>query len=487
MSLTKIVKILLKMRIFELIHIDSVYSYWPCAKTMELIATGEEYWLMLDGMDWWIRLLVGLSFSVIMGTLVQIIANGPIKKLISKSDTSYDDALFELATPIINAGVILFGIWLTIMWVFEDTSTNTMMMSTLIIVILLFMVGRFLSQSVEIFVPVGLENLNKRAGIDLEGVESLLLTVLKIAIWAAAAMVILSQLNIDITGFLASATIISLVVGMALQETASNLVSGLLMMMDKPFEQGDKVTVMGITGKVVDVGIMSTKIKTGFDHLVVIPNKTISGKEVINFARGGPSDSPKRVNLRLDIEVGYDEQPAHVKQMLLAITRKCDYVVDEPEATALFMNMLGSSLQFRLNCWVRDYADEWVARDWLLTNILQECNDQGIDIPYPHMQLKYDPASVAEQKAAEEATESESRAEEKKRAQDIARKKDKKESDTRMKERKKMRDRIDELQQLLDSGEKDDDEEQDESRLLMIAEITELELKLNEGGGDADD
>ena len=173
--------------------------------------------------------------------------------------------------------------------------------------------------------------------------------------------------------------------------------------------------------------------------------------------------------------------------MLLAITRKCDYVVDEPEATALFMNMLGSSLQFRLNCWVRDYADEWVARDWLLTNILQECNDQGIDIPYPHMQLKYDPASVAEQKAAEEATESESRAEEKKRAQDIARKKDKKESDTRMKERKKMRDRIDELQQLLDSGEKDDDEEQDESRLLMIAEITELELKLNEGGGDADD
>ena len=458
---------------------------------MDIIATGQEYWEILDAMDWWIRLIVGLSCSVIAGALVQIIAKGPVMKLISKSDNKYDDAIFVLATPLINAGIILFGFWLTINWVFDDTSTNSMLMSTFIIIILLFMIGRFLSQGVEMFVPVGLQNLNKRAGVDLEGVESLLMAALKVAIWAGAAMVIMAQLNIDITGFLASATIISLVVGMALQETASNLVSGLLMMMDKPFEQGDKVTVMGITGKVVDVGIMSTKIKTGFDHLVVIPNKTISGKEVVNFARGGSSDAPKRVNLRLDIEVGYDEQPAHVKQMLLAITRKCDYVVDDPEPTALFMNMLGSSLQFRLNCWVRDYADEWVARDWLLTNILQECIDQGIDIPYPHMQLKYDPASVAEQKAAEEASESESRAAEKKRAQEVARKKDKKETDARMKERKKMRDRIDELQQLLESTEKTDEDELSEddaeSRLSIIAEITELELKLNEGGGDADD
>ncbi|HJM19667.1 MAG TPA: mechanosensitive ion channel [Candidatus Thalassarchaeaceae archaeon] len=458
---------------------------------MDIIATGQEYWEILDAMDWWIRLIVGLSCSVIAGALVQIIAKGPVMKLISKSDNKYDDAIFVLATPLINAGIILFGFWLTINWVFDDTSTNSMLMSTFIIIILLFMVGRFLSQGVEMFVPVGLQNLNKRAGVDLEGVESLLMAALKVAIWAGAAMVIMAQLNIDITGFLASATIISLVVGMALQETASNLVSGLLMMMDKPFEQGDKVTVMGITGKVVDVGIMSTKIKTGFDHLVVIPNKTISGKEVVNFARGGSSDAPKRVNLRLDIEVGYDEQPAHVKQMLLAITRKCDYVVDDPEPTALFMNMLGSSLQFRLNCWVRDYADEWVARDWLLTNILQECIDQGIDIPYPHMQLKYDPASVAEQKAAEEASESESRAAEKKRAQEVARKKDKKETDARMKERKKMRDRIDELKQLLESTEKTDEDELSEddaeSRLSIIAEITELELKLNEGGGDADD
>ncbi len=303
-------------------------------------------------------------------------------------------------------------------------------------------------------------------------------------------MVIFAQLNIDITGFLASATIISLVVGMALQETAGNLVSGMMMVMDKPFEVGDKITVMGVTGKVVDVGIMSTKIKTGQDHQVVIPNKSISGKEVINFAKGGPEDSPKRVNLRLNIGVGYDEEPAHVKQMLLDVVRDCDYVVDDPKPTALFRDMLDSALLFRLNCWVRDYSDEWVARDWVLTKILERCRDEAIEIPFPHMQLKYDPPSLDEEKAAKSAAEDEKRSADKERKKAEARKKDEAESAARIKERKEIRARIEELTEALEEelpegaeGEDAEDEAR-ESRMAIIAEIQELEHKLDEGGDD---
>ena len=254
---------------------------------MTLVDAALEYWTIIDGMDWWVRLLIGLSGSIIAGAAVQLIAKGPVMKLISKSDNKYDDTIFDLATPLINAGVVLAGLWFTIMWVFEGDSSKSMMLAKLIIIILIYMLARFAVQLVEVFVPLVVENLNKRADMDLGGVESLIFSGLKIAIWVGAAMVVFSQLNIDITGILASATIISLVVGMALKETASNLVSGMMMVMDKPFEVGDKVTVMGVTGKVVDVGIMSTKIKTSQDHQVVIPNKSISGKEVINFAKGG--------------------------------------------------------------------------------------------------------------------------------------------------------------------------------------------------------
>ena len=458
---------------------------------MDLIATGQDYWEALDSMAWWIRLIVGLVFSIIAAGFVQVFAHGPIFKLIKKTSSKYDDILFELAKPLINSGVILLGIWLTLIWVFDGTSTNEMIFSTFVIVVLLFLVSRFLSQTVDHFIPIGVKNLNERADVDLTSVESLLSTIFKVAIWSAAVLVIMAQLDIDITGFLASATIISLVIGMALQETASNMVSGLLMVMDKPFEQGDKITIMGVTGIVMEIGIMSTKILTGQDHLVVIPNNIISSKEVINFAKGGPVDSPKRVNLRLDIEVGYNEQPAHVKQMLLDITRKCDYVIEEPEPTALFMNMLGSSLQFRLNCWVRDYADEWVARDWLLTNILQTCNDEGIEIPYPHMQLKYDPASVVEENAAKNASDNKDKAAEKEKAQALARKKDEAESKARMEERKHIRETIDSLREKLELQETDDDdnlsEEEVEIRMSIIAEIEELEQQLQQGGGESGD
>ncbi len=264
------------------------------------------------------------------------------------------------------------------------------------------------------------------------------------------------------------------------------------MVMDKPFEVGDKVTVMGVTGKVVDIGIMSTKIKTGQDHQVVIPNKSISGKEVINFAKGGPEDAPKRVNLRLNIGVGYDEEPAHVKQMILDVVRECDYIVDDPKPTALFRDMLDSALLFRVNCWVRDYSDEWVARDWILTRILERCIDEHIDIPYPHMQLKYDPASVVEEKAAKSAAEDEKRAADKERKKAEARVKDEAESAARMKERKEIRARIEELNQALEEDEPPEDEEGEEAaearetRMEILAEIKKLEHKLDEGSGDDD-
>ena len=452
---------------------------------MTLISTFDDYWTALDAMDWWVRLIVGLGASVIVGAFVQLIAKGPVLKYISKSDNKYDDTLFELATPLINAGVVLGGFWLTLVWVFEGDSSKTMMLATLIIIVLLYLIARFFVQTVDIFVPLGVEKLNKRADVDLSGIESLILSGLKIIIWVGVAMVIFGQLNIDITGILASATIISLVIGMALKETASNLVSGMMMVMDKPFEVGDKVTVMGVTGKVVDIGIMSTKIKTGHEHLVVIPNKSISGKEIINFAKGGPEESPKRVNLRLDIGVGYDEDPAHVKQMLLDVVRECDYIVDDPRPSALFRDMADSALLFRLNCFVRDYSDEWVARDWILTRVLERCLDEDIDIPYPHMQLKYDPASVVEQKAAESAAEDAQRAADKERRKAEARVKNEAETKARMEERKAIRERIDELNaELRDDLPEDAGDEERESRLATIAEIQELEHKLDDGGDD---
>ena len=131
---------------------------------MTLMTMFDEYWTILDGMDWWIRLIVGLAASVLVGTFVQMVAKGPVLKYISKSDNKYDDTLFELATPLINAGVVLGGFWLTLVWVFEGDSSKSMMLATLIVIILLYMIARFFVQTVDIFVPLGVRSEERRVG-----------------------------------------------------------------------------------------------------------------------------------------------------------------------------------------------------------------------------------------------------------------------------------------------------------------------------------
>ena len=179
--------------------------------------------------------------------------------------------------------------------------------------------------------------------------------------------------------------------------------------------------------------------------------------------------------------------------MLLDVVRECDYIIDDPPPTALFRDMLDSALLFRLNCWVRDYSDEWVARDWILTRVLERCIDEDIDIPYPHMQLKYDPPSVMEKEAEKNAADEERKSAEKERIRAEARIKEQAESTARMNARKEIRARIEELNTALEEEESKESEDPDDpeggisqNRLDILAEIQELEHKLDEGSGDDD-
>jgi hypothetical protein len=137
-----------------------------------------------------------------------------------------------------------------------------------------------------------------------------------------------------------------------------------------------------------------------------------------------------------------------------------------------------------------------VARDWILTRVLERCIDEHIDIPYPHMQLKYDPASVVEKEAEKNAAEGEKKSAEKERIKAEARIKEEADSTARMNARKEMRARIEELNIALEAEEAKESEEPEDpddpeggisqKRLDMLAELQELEHKLDEGSGDDD-
>jgi small-conductance mechanosensitive channel len=430
----------------------------------------------LDTLKSYQQILLGIVASCLLAVLVRYLVWTPMKWVVGRSETAWDDDLLELAAPLVNYSVFLAGVYFTVLYAVDETSTIRAVSATLLIIILMFLIARFLSKSVSRFLPPAIETFNERAGAESAGLSTAITVVIKIVIWGSAALIIMDTLNIEITAALASLTIFSLVIGMAMQESASNLIISAQLLMDRPFEIGDKIQLGApsanpLIGVVTEIGFVSTKIKTSTEHLVIIPNKVIASDLITNFARGGPGDTPRRVNLRLDFGVGYGEKPSHVKQVLRDVVEECDLVLQDPTPKILFTHMMDSSLTFRLNCWVGDYSDEWVARDIIMTNVLNRFDEENIEIPYPHMQIKYE--TIDEEKAKAE-TRAKAKAEAVKEKRQVEAKAKEQAEQARMaEERKRARASMDELRVMLD-----DEELEDEKRVELSSELLALEDQL---------
>ena len=430
----------------------------------------------LDSLEWWGKLIFGVFGSLVVAFMTRALVWGPVMKLVKKTKAKWDDDLIKLATPLVNYAVFLSGLYVTILWSLDSQLTPILRstIATLLVIMLLFLIGGFLTRSVNKFLPPTLETLDKKGNLGLSGGTTIFSGLIKVIIWATAALVIMAQLDIDITGALASLTIFSLVIGMAMQESASNMIISAQLMIDKPFQVGDKIEVLAIIGVVVDIGFMSTKIRTPSEHMVILPNKVIASEKITNYAKGGPSEFPRRVNLRMDFTVSYDESPAHVKQVLQDIANSCDYLSKNPEPRVLFTSMLDSSLVFRLNCWVTDYSDEYMARDYLLSTVLEKFREESIDIPYPHMQIKYEaPTSINEAQARKKAKEVESLQREKEERQKEAEKLETKAAAKTYEKRQILRERVNEIRELMDSEDINEDE-----RIKLADELIEIEEQL---------
>ena len=334
------------------------------------------------------QISVGISLSIVMTLISRLVLRGPVMKAITSSDNLYDDRIFSLATPLLNVGVFLIGIWLTFDYIFEEESFERVAFAGSSAVILLILFAQFLSSVIDEFIPPLFKLMDEKTSLDLSTLKTITVSASKLLAWVAAVLIALDQLNIDITAIVASATILTLVIGLALQETAANLVSGLLMLLDKPFSKGDKVIVMGVKGRVHDVGLMTTKIKTGNERLVVIPNTTLSGEIVENYALGGSEGDEDSMNLRFRIRTSLDSDPNLVKSIIMHTIKDCEYTTANPKTEVLLYDITETALVFRLDCWVEDYNNERKAKDWILIEMLERFKSKDIGIPFPHLTVK---------------------------------------------------------------------------------------------------
>ena len=191
---------------------------------------------------------------------------------------------------------------------------------------------------------------------------------------------ILYQLGFKMTALLGAAGIAGVAIGFASQTSVSNIISGIFLISEQPFQVGDLIKIGETTGVVLSVDLLSIKLRTFDNQLIRIPNETIIKNQVNNITR-----FPIR---RLDIELGvaYKENIEHVKAILCEIARKNTFCLDEPEPLILFKSFGGSALEFLFAVWCVK-ADYLKLRQTIMQEIKESFDSEGIEIPFPHRTL----------------------------------------------------------------------------------------------------
>lgn len=239
------------------------------------------------------------------------------------------------------------------------------------------------SVSVKHVLPWTLNAIETQESVVLSGGHHLAVMVSRLIVWIAGINLALQQIHIEMFGVLASLAVFSIFLGLAIQQTMGNILNSFLLDIDHPFEIGDRIQVGQLRGNVVSMGVLSTKLLTLDEELVVIPNNTLVNSTLINSARGGGDGHADRFTLRMEIGVSFDEDPNHIKAIILIVAQGCEYVLKKPRPRVLMTEFGEYSKKFMLYAWIDDYNNERFARDLLLMDIDAAFAQEGVRIPYP--------------------------------------------------------------------------------------------------------
>ncbi len=200
------------------------------------------------------------------------------------------------------------------------------------------------------------------------------------AIFALFFVTALHQLGFNISILLGAAGILTVAIGFASQTSASNLISGLFLLGEKPFVVGDILRVENDTGEVISIDLLSVKLRT-FDYLYVrIPNEVLIKTKFINLTK-----FPIR---RVDIFVGvaYRENLNEVIKLLLALVDDEPRCLDEPKPFCVVNTFGSSSIDLQLSVWAQKEFYRELRSD-LMKAVKDLFNTHNIEIPFPHLSL----------------------------------------------------------------------------------------------------
>ena len=347
---------------------------------------------------------IGVSLGVTLFALIftRYILLKAAWRVVRSTEAEWDNEILDPLFNRVYVFVLMAGVELTMMWTLGRNDGLYTAVAPYFSAVYILLSASIISVSIKFIVPAAMERYNTNKSVTVTGGNPLLTFASRGLVGFMGIYLALQEVGIELLGILASLAVFSLIIGLAVQQTLGNMLNSFMLAVDQPFEVGDRILVEGVTGTVMSVGILSTKILTLTEELVVIPNNRLVDSTITNYARGGGDGLGSRVTLTLDIGVDYDERSAHVKQVIMDVAKKCPLVEDDPPPRVLLRELADFSKNYRLYAWISDYSEEFLATDWLLREVDIAFGREGISIPYPvGVELKNKPSPFPEGEAGE--------------------------------------------------------------------------------------
>lgn len=201
-------------------------------------------------------------------------------------------------------------------------------------------------------------------------------------LWVIGLSFYLNVIGVNVTFLLASSAALLVGIGIGLQQTFNDLISGIILLFEGSIKIGDIVVVDGDFKKITNIGLRTSRADSFDNSTVIIPNSKIVTEKVINYNDG---NHPVRFNVKIDVAYGSDT--SLVKKLLVDISNTEELVLSTPESFVMFDNIGESAYNFRLCFFTQFPWDGFGVQSNIRYKIIEEFKKNNISIPFPQRDI----------------------------------------------------------------------------------------------------
>lgn len=351
----------------------------------ELWEIPESLWAELLALPPWLAFTLVVGLSVLGARVIQVGGDVLIRRLTRHIPGDVDAAVLRSVHPALYVTVVLVGANLGVALLTDapewtgPTESGTLTLVALVWAFQLARMGRRVS-----------------AVLTEERTEHSRVVPIFQNVWTAVLLgitgfFVLSLWNVDVTPLLASAGILGIVIGLAARDTLANFFGSISLYADGTYAVGDYIVLeSGERGRVEDISIRSTVLRTRDDMLVTVPNSVLNTATITN------ESSPQRERrVRVKVGVAYGSDVDEVEDTLLEVADAENLVLDSPAPRVRFRGFDDSALDVELLCWIPAPVMRGRATHRLNKSVYRAFTDAGIQIPFPQRVVTMNPENGA--------------------------------------------------------------------------------------------